>query len=157
MICHPLLSAHLLQSSALLPGYRFAVTCVGHASSGNMPLEDRVSFPPTLVPQSPLLIEYSGFCKVHVHAFAFQVFDLCFAAQLEVADGGDDLNTGDHDVEDHIKTYLVVTGAGAAVCYCISFQLSARARQYARPGSAFQHLRSMGRYCSLIHCHRSGT
>ena len=39
------------------------VTCVGQADSGKYPLEVNVSFPPTDVPQSPLLIEYADFVQ----------------------------------------------------------------------------------------------
>jgi hypothetical protein len=35
-----------------------------------MPLEFKVSLPPTLVPHNPLLIEYSSFFKIHLNTFA---------------------------------------------------------------------------------------
>jgi len=41
------------------------VTCVGHASSGRVSCEVRVSAPPTEVPQIPLLIEYLAFAAVY--------------------------------------------------------------------------------------------
>ena len=48
------------------------VICVGHALSGNMPFEFRVSFPPTLVPHNPLLMEYAAFSKFISTPLAFK-------------------------------------------------------------------------------------
>src|SRR5665213_3797689 len=51
---------------------RVDVTGVGHAFSGRYWLEVRVSFPPTDVPQSPLLILYCAFSKFMVTPFSFR-------------------------------------------------------------------------------------
>ena len=82
-----------------------------------MPLLFNVSFPPTLVPHKPLLIEYIAFSKFISTPLLFRYAISCFTAQFQITDRGNDLYTGDHDMKDHIKPYLVVTGTGAAMSY----------------------------------------
>src|SRR5678816_4361480 len=54
--CENFLSSTFTNSPFSKPNFKslvpVSVTCVGHASSGNMPFDDKVSFPPTLVPVS---------------------------------------------------------------------------------------------------------
>src|SRR6185437_3811272 len=57
-----------------------------------------------------------GFFGVDLYAVVFEKVDLLFAAEPEVADGSEDLHAGEHALEDHIETDLVITGARTSVC-----------------------------------------
>src|SRR5690606_8349537 len=50
-----------------------------------------------------------------LHTFVLQVFDFFFPAQLQIANGSYDLNSRDHNVEDHIEPHLIISRTSASM------------------------------------------
>ena len=84
------------------------------------------------------------FCKIGLKTVRVEVINLLFAAQVAVAGQGDDLHLRAHHQESHVKTDLVVAGAGGAVRNCVGANLLG----IAGDGHSLEY--ALGRYADRV-------
>ena len=100
-------------------------------------------------------MEYMRFFKIHFYTLVFQIFYFLLHGSVANPDGCNDFHAGDHNVKDHIKSNLVVTGSCAAMGNRICIQFFCMFSNMQCLANVLRlHLRD--RYCFLIHFHKSG-